>query len=68
MVQYRLKESAFIGGVLHEAGAIVDYDGTPADHMEAAERSAVFAASETALDGASIRIIPALKGGAKRKR
>lgn len=67
MVQYRLKEAAFIGGVLKEAGEIVDYDGTPADHMEAAERSAAFAAPDAVLDGANVRIVPALKGGAKSR-
>lgn len=32
--KYRVKELSLIGNELHEAGAIVEYDGLPAENLE----------------------------------
>ena len=32
--RYRVKELSLIGNELHEAGAIVEYDGLPAENLE----------------------------------
>ena len=34
MPKYRVKELSLIGNDLHQAGAIVDYDGLPAENLE----------------------------------
>lgn len=33
-VKYRVKEKSLIGNQIHEAGAVVEYDGLPADNLE----------------------------------
>jgi hypothetical protein len=33
-IQYRLKEQSLIGNQIHPAGAVVDYDGLPAENLE----------------------------------
>lgn len=34
MPKYRVKELSLVGNELHQAGAVVDYDGLPAENLE----------------------------------
>lgn len=34
MPKYRVKEKSLIGNEIHEAGAVVEYDGLPAENLE----------------------------------
>lgn len=40
MARYRVKVRSYIGGSLHEPGAIVSYDGKPGSNLELYEKAA----------------------------
>jgi hypothetical protein len=45
MPKYRVLKKSFINHSLHEEGAVIDFDGTPGDNLEAIDEEAKEATS-----------------------